>query len=133
MEENKEQIELNEEQKKDLIKVLLRNSLEEKRNQDLDNQNKVELLKRLKALYEMKNELLVGDLIKWKSQLKNKKLPEYNEPAIILEILDEPIYDTKAEIGSTYFNEKFDIKVGVFRDNSFLTFYFDSNRFEKFE
>lgn len=133
MEEEKEISELSDEQKKDLLKVLLRKAFDDKKSQTTDNQSKVEILKKLKNLYETKYEFAVGDLIKWKSQLKNKKFPDYNEPVIILEILDVPICDTKPEVGSTYFNEKLDIKVGMFRDDTLLTFYFDSNRFEKFE
>jgi len=102
MEENKELIELNEDQKKDLLKVLLRKALEDKTNQALNNQSKAELLKKLRELYETKNDFKVGDLIKWKSQLKNRKLPDYDEPLIILEILTEPIYDNKEVVGSTY-------------------------------
>lgn len=132
MEEGKEITELNEEQKKDLLKVLLRKALEDKKNQALDNQNKAELLVKLKELYEQKNEFKVGDLIRWKDKLKNRKLPDYNEPAIILEILEQPMFDTKEEIGSTYFNERFDIKAGLYRDDTLLTFYFDSNRFQKY-
>ena len=134
MEEKKqEQIELNEDQKKNLLKVLLKNALEENKKESIDNPQKILILKELRDSYEKKYDFNVGDIIKWKNKLKNRKLPEYDEPIIILEILDEPIFNVKEQIGSTYFNEKIDIKVGVIKDNSLLTFCFESARFEPFQ
>lgn len=125
--------EISEEQKKDLLKMLLKKALEDKKNQTLDNAGKIDLLKKLKTLYEEKNDFKVGDILSWKKQLKNRKFPDYNEPIIVLEILAEPIFDQSVEIGSAYFNERNDIKAGVYRDDTLLTFYFDSQRFEKME
>lgn len=132
MEENKQEvIELiSEEQKKDLLKVLLKDVLDEK-NQPV-SYVKIDLLTKLKELYEQKVDFKVGDIIKWKDQLKNRKIPDYNEPIIIMEMLEEPFFDTKADVGSAYFNEKYDIKAGILQGDALLTFYFDSNRFELF-
>lgn len=134
MEDNSPNLtEISEEQKKDLLKILLKNALEEKKNQTLDNAGKIDLLKKLKSLYYEKNEFQVGDIIIWKKQLKNRKFPDYNEPIIVLEVLTEPFFDRTDEVGSQYFNEKNDIKVGIYKDDTFVTFYFDSQRFEKYE
>jgi hypothetical protein len=132
-EKKQELIDLNEDQKKDLLKVLLKNALEDNKKEIIDNPQKIEILKELRNSYEKKYDFKVGDIIRWKNKLKNRKLPEYEEPIIILEILDEPIYNTKEQVGSTYFNEKIDIKIGVIKDNSLLTFYLESARFELFE
>lgn len=134
MEDIKQEVpELNEEQKKDLLKILLKRTLEDNKNEDIDNPRKIETLKRLKELYEKKYDFKVGDIIRWKNQMKNRKLPEYNEPVILLEILENPIVNSNEQIGSTYFNENNDIKVGLIKENSLLTFYFDSTRFELYE
>ena len=98
-----------------------------------DNPQKIQLLKQLSESYAKKYDFKVGDIIKWKRKLKNRKLPEYDEPIILLEILETPIYNIDEQMGSTYFNEKIDIKIGIIKDNSFLTFYLDSTRFEVFE
>jgi hypothetical protein len=134
MEENKLEVpEMNEEQKKDFLKIILKRALEESKTENVDIPKKIETLKQLKELYDRKTDFKKGDIIKWKGQLKNRKLPEYNEPVIILEILENVIYNSDEQIGSTYFNEPMDIKVGIIKDNSFLTFHFDSSRFELYE
>lgn len=134
MDEKKQDlISLNEDQKKDLLKVLLKNALEDNKKENIDNPQKIEILKELRDSYEKKYDFKVGDIIRWKNKLKSRKLPEYDEPIIILEILDEPIFNINEQIGSTYFNEKIDIKIGIVKDNSFLTFYLESRRFELYE
>lgn len=134
MEENKQELpEISEEQKKDLLKLLLRKTLEEKKSSSSSNEDKIELLKKLKNLYDKKNVFEVGDIIRWKPQLKNRKLPDYNEPTIVLEVLAEPVLDDSKEVGNAYYREKNDIRVGVLRDDTLLMFYFDSNRFESFK
>lgn len=134
MEENKQELpEITEEQKKDLLKLLLRKTLEDKNSSTNSNEEKIELLRKLKELYEKENVFEVGDIIRWKNQLKNRKLPDYNEPVIVLETLADSLFDQSKELGSAYYNEKNDIRVGIFRDDTLLMFYFDSNRFEKFQ
>jgi len=73
----------------------------------------------------------VGQLVKWKKMLKNKKLPRQNQPAIVVKVLAEPIIQGEHDPGSTYFLEPLDIILGVIdSDGVFLTFYHDSRRFE---
>lgn len=133
MEENKNSLEINDEQKKELLKVLLKKALEDKEKEDSDIPAKIELLKQVAIDYNKENRFECGDIVKWKNHLKNRKLPDYNEPAIILEVLTQPIINASEQFGSTYFNEKFDIKLGIYRDGALMTFYFDKNRFEPFE
>lgn len=33
-----------------------------------------------------------GDLVRWKPELKNRKKPEYGEPAIVIRVLMDPVY-----------------------------------------
>ncbi len=93
----------------------------------------VELEKRYK-LFTKPAELRTGQLVKWKAGLKNKRRPETGEPAIVVEILDSPVYDQEKNAGTSYFREPLDIVLGVFdEDEDFNLFYFDSRRFEPFE
>ncbi|MBD2006107.1 MULTISPECIES: hypothetical protein [Cyanophyceae] len=80
-----------------------------------------------------KESFQVGQLVKWKENLKNRKLPSKNQPAIVVAVLDEPITSSEEESGSPYFLETLDIVLGVLVDNNtFLTFYYDSRRFEAY-
>ncbi|MBE9058333.1 hypothetical protein [Sphaerospermopsis sp. LEGE 08334] len=75
----------------------------------------------------------VGQLVKWKEYLKNRKIPYKNQPAVVVEILEEPILSDDDESGSPYFRENLDIILGILvDDNVFLTFYYDSRRFESY-
>jgi hypothetical protein len=75
----------------------------------------------------------VGQIVKWKENLKNRKLPHNNQPAIVIAILDEPVISTDNQSGSPYFLETLDIILGIIvDDDSFLTFYYDSRRFEAY-
>jgi hypothetical protein len=75
----------------------------------------------------------VGQIVKWKENLKNRKLPHKNQPAIVISILEEPVISTDNESGSPYFLETLDIILGIIVDDgSFLTFYYDSKRFEAY-
>lgn len=74
-----------------------------------------------------------GDIVVWKDGLKNKNYPEYGQPAIVLERLDTPIVNSIDDTGSTYFNERLDIALGLIsrdEDGAFLVFYYDSRRFK---
>jgi hypothetical protein len=70
-------------------------------------------------------------LVRWKQGLKNKGLPEYNEPVIVWEILSEPRYDNSEGPGTPYFYEPLDIVLAVLdEDEDFVLFHYDSRRFE---
>lgn len=74
-----------------------------------------------------------GQLVKWKEGLKNKKRPRYGEPAIVVEVLEEPVFDEKEGGGSPYFREPLDIVLGVILEGDFVLFHYDKRRFEPFE
>ena len=79
-----------------------------------------------------KNSFKPNQLVRWKEGLKNRNLPEYNEPAIVWEILPNPIFDnTKTVVaGSRYFREPLDIVLGVMDENGFVLYHYDSRRLE---
>lgn len=91
----------------------------------------------LRHCYELLNEsyrFREGDIVRWKPDLKNRKKPEYGEPAIVLELLMDPIYDAERSSGSAYFREPLDIVLGMMdEDDELIFFHFDSRRFEPFD
>lgn len=129
---NEEIEKLNPEQQKELFKGIIRNLIEEKAKADSYPET-YKNLKILKEEYEKEYSFTEGQIIRWKNKMKNRALPEYNEPVIILEVLETPLKDDGERLSSTYYNELFDIKVGIMKDDTFLTFYFDSRRFEPFD
>jgi hypothetical protein len=76
-----------------------------------------------------------GDLVTWKPGLKNRRGPCYGRPAVVVEVLDTPVWDTERDSGSTYFREPLDCVLGVIWDEDpgrgeFVTFHYDSRRFQ---
>jgi hypothetical protein len=64
---------------------------------------------------------------------KNKGLPDYDEPAIVWEVLAKPIFDEAREhgAGSPYFNEPLDLVLAVMdEDDDLILLHYDSRRFE---
>lgn len=83
-----------------------------------------------------KSDLKVGQLARWKEGMKNRRRPAYSEPVIVLDLLEAPVYDKKAdeEAGSAYFREPLDLIAGLFseEDGAFLLFHYDKRRFEPY-
>lgn len=87
-------------------------------------------LRRYQRGYQFKT----GDLVQWKPGLKDRKLPLDTEPAIVVQVLDEPVFDSTVGAGSPYFNVPYDLVLGVVdADGDFLTFHFTSARFEPYQ
>jgi hypothetical protein len=75
-----------------------------------------------------------GQFVKWKPGLRNRKFPDYGEPAIVTAVLPIAIYDpSEVTAGSPYFQEPLTFVVGTYREDEFLEFRLDSRRFEPFE
>jgi hypothetical protein len=89
---------------------------------------------RLKASYEAmlaQHTLSKGQLVRWKPGLKNRRLPQKNQPAIVWEILAEPIIQTDKDSGTPYFREPLDIALALLdEDGDLVIFHYDSKRFE---
>ena len=73
-----------------------------------------------------------NQLVRWKQGLKNKTVPEYNEPAMVWEVLPQPIFDNNRVhgAGSPYSSEPLDIVLAVLNEDKFLLLHYDSRRFE---
>jgi hypothetical protein len=120
---------LNEEMPSELI--------EEAALDDLEGDLGAVLQDRFKSL-TARHRFKPGDLVSWKPGLRNRKVPSYSAPAIVVEVLAEPVLDTDDESGSTYYREPHDLVLGVLWDQApnrgdFVTFYFDSRRFQPWE
>lgn len=84
--------------------------------------------------YRTSHQFHEGQIVKWKSGLKNKRIPEENEPAIVVHILTNPVVDPAQASDSPYFNEPLNIVLGVLDgDGDFAMWHFDSARFEPYE
>lgn len=125
---------LNESESKELIKSLIHSALSENESEHLTIKEKLQRLKDCKDAINIKHNFKVGDIVKWKPNLKNKTMPEYGEPLIVLELLEKPFFDKDEGPSSPYFNEPLDIVLGLIADEGeFISFYFDSRRFEPFK
>lgn len=92
------------------------------------------LLKQKVNLLLQQYEFKVGQSVKWKQGLRNKKYPKEGEEAIVLKILAKPILEHETETGSPYFREPLDLILAVLDDNEDLViFHYDSRRFEPYE
>lgn len=121
----------------DSLVDLIKKTLGEKdSNNEEDKNYGEEYISHLKANYSslLKKEIFeVGQIVKWKKDLKNKRLPYKNQPAIVVSVLNEPIISKEEESSSPYFLEPLDIILGIIIDeDTFLTFYYDSRRFEAY-
>ena len=92
------------------------------------------LRERYRQLKQVRHDLQPGMIITWKPGLKNRRWPREDAPAVVIERLDAPVYDTD-ETGSTYFREPLDMIVGLFLDSGehrgeFLVFHANSQRYQ---
>lgn len=73
-----------------------------------------------------------GDIVFWRPCMKNRKWPAYNQPAIVLDVLAEPIIDTSADVNGPYYGEKLNVRLGLRGDDgAFYSYMFNGGRFEK--
>lgn len=120
----------------EILKALMENRpdsefLMDDKQYDLEHET---LLKTTYQTFLKKSIFKVGQLVKWKPNLRNRKLPRDNQPAIVIEVLNEPIISSEQESGSPYFREPLDMILGVLDDdNTLLMFYYDSRRFESID
>ncbi|QTA80646.1 Uncharacterized protein dnl_29570 [Desulfonema limicola] len=111
------------------IKSIIANQLKEKADKNYDEED-INLLIDLYNELKITNEFKEGQVVKWKKGLKNKRLPNEEQPAIVVEILKEPIY-SEFNSGTPYFREPLDLALGfIGGHNDFIIFHYDKRRFE---
>ena len=89
------------------------------------------MLKQLAERLDEHHAFVKGQFVAWKPGLKNRKFPDYGEPAIVTAVMSAPVYDPdEASSASPYLQEPLSIVVGVHWDDEFLEFRIDGRRFE---
>ena len=97
---------------------------------ELHRQKLMELAERLDQLHNFSK----GEFVKWKAGLKNRKFPDYGEPAVVTAVFPSAIFDpSETSAASPYFQEPLTFVIGTYRDDDFLEFRLDSRRFEPFD
>ena len=97
-----------------------------------------DMLATLKARFEAlgrPSRFAPGMAVRWKPGLRNRRWPQYDHPAIVVDVLAEPILDHSEDPGSPYYREPLDLVLGLFVDKGeargdFLTFHVDGRRFQ---
>lgn len=98
-----------------------------------DDDSAIQELKKSYEAYISNESLSTGDVVSWKPGMRNRTLPNYRQPAIVIEKLQYPIFDESQNAGSQYFHEPLDLRVGFLDDNNqFAIYFYDSRRFEKY-
>jgi hypothetical protein len=99
-----------------------------------------ERIKELKAYRQRftdppRSPLAEGDIVYWKKGLKNRRFPKEDDPAIVIELVeDDDVRNPQEDSGSPYFREPLDIILGfIDPDGDFVMYHFDSRRFERRE
>lgn len=124
---------LSENDSKELIKSLIQTALKSgKERNKLNPEETIQKLVEYRQLLNEKHEFKEGDIVTWKPNLKNRTTPNYNEPAIVLEVLESPLFDDSTETGSAYFREPLDIIIGIIAEGELISFYFDKRKFRPY-
>lgn len=85
-------------------------------------------------MYKRPQDIVVGDIVCWKNGMKNRSMPSYWQPAVVVDKLAVPIFDDTQSAGSQFFHEPLDLRLGFIDDDgSFIMFYYDSHRFVRYE
>jgi hypothetical protein len=111
-----------------------RNLLDDESPEDLQGDLSGVLQERYRA-YAERHQFAAGDLVTWKHGMKDRRYPLYGQPAVVIEVLATPIFDSEQETGSTYFRQQLDLVLGLIVNDGgarggMLTFHFDSHRFQ---
>lgn len=124
----------------DLTRMFLEQTLSEKlaeqreaqENEGDDYPVQVQKLRKIYGSFYLDRDYDVGDIVVWKDGLKNRKLPSYGQPAIVVEFLDECKYAEEEETGSMYFHEPLNVRLGfIGPDGDFVSYLFDARKFRK--
>ena len=75
-----------------------------------------------------------GQIVRWKRGLKNRKQPEYDQPAIVRMVLNPPIIDLfDGNTGSMYYREPLSLLIGTIDEyGDFFELHVDGRRFEPY-
>ena len=72
-----------------------------------------------------------GHFVVWKPGLKNRRHPDYGEPAIVRSVLPSPTFDpSENNAASPYFQEPLNLVIAYFLEDDLLEYRVDGRRFE---
>jgi hypothetical protein len=96
-----------------------------------DKAKEQELLREAQEALTERHDFRPGQLVEWKTMLRNRQLPEYGQAAVVLEVLDEPVVNESEPADSPYYREPLDLILGVIDgDGDVAAFHFDGRRFK---
>lgn len=96
------------------------------------NNRVADSLKMAHEVFHQQHSFSEGDLIQFKPGMKHRKVPGKGQPAVVMELLEEPLKDPQAGFGDHYATCQYDMIIGVFMKGEFINFYADSRRYEPF-
>ncbi len=125
-------------QKDAAFKQLLNNVLETtQHNDELEREQFNDTEERLQALQrrfsaQPPNGFKPGQIVQWKSGMQNRRFPKYNEPAVVMEVLNPAVFDNDPKShGSNMFREPLNLVLGLLdADGDFFCWHYDGRRFE---
>lgn len=113
-----------------LVKALIESRNKPEKN-NLSKEEKIELLEKRYSAFIDKNTFNPGELVRWKPGLRNKGGLKYDDVAIVVDTLNEPIFDKDKDSGSPYFKEPLDMLIAFLdSDNDFIVLHVDSRRMQ---
>lgn len=97
---------------------------------DCVKKQKPELLRICLEEYLEDNDIQVGQFVTWKPHMKNMRLPDTDDVAIVVEVIkDAPVLNTMGGDGTASHGDRRDIVVGVVdEDGDFMLFVLNSKR-----
>jgi hypothetical protein len=88
-----------------------------------------EQLTEMAAEYFKSYEFRPGDLVMWKPGMKIANLPEYNQPAVVLDVRPGQV-DPTNDAATSSFRDPCDVRFGtIVQDGHFVGYWLDSKRF----
>lgn len=97
----------------------------------LDHIDPAERLCQARNAYLQRHDFKPGQLVTWKPGLRNRRLPEYRQPAIVHDVFQDAVVLNQEPPDSPYFLERLDLVLGLIDGEGDLVFFhFDSRRFE---
>lgn len=102
--------------------------------QNIQNSNNISEIKNRYEIFSQIQEFKKGDIVVWKDGLKNRTVPYYEQPVIVVDVLKEPVISLTDESGTPYFREPLNLIIGLIdEDNEFHCFHLDKRRFQIFK
>ncbi|GEM_PF-1251579 len=118
---------------------LLEQFLSQQTGQPMENkQNKSnpinDLVDKAERFLGSPTDFAIGDIVRWKPGLKNKKYPKEGQYAVVIEQLKDAIRQDQRDSGTPYFREPLDLGLASLdEDGDLVVFYYDKRRFELYQ